>query len=87
MCSSSLPPQVHAPSPSFPSSTSIILPSQATAHTLHLPPKSMVHKLTSQVAFTQSSSPHTSSSLSFTPPPKSPFVPPLYLPSYSPRMN
>ena len=73
---SSLPPQVHWPPPSFPSTTFITNSSPVTVDTIHLPCTSTVHKLTSKVPFVQCSSPHMLSSLSFTTPSKQPLVPP-----------
>ena len=50
-----------------PSPTSVILPSPETVRIVPFQSKSVVHKPTSQVLFAQCSSPHISSSLSFTP--------------------
>ena len=49
---------LHLPLPTVLSSTSVILPSPATVHTVPFQFISIVHKPTSQVSFHQSSSPH-----------------------------
>ena len=60
------------------------LASPATAHTAHLPSKSIVQKPISKVSFSQLPSLHIASLLSFKPPSKLLHVPPPRLPSYLP---